>query len=378
MHDEISNAAARRITEEAAQWLIANREGLDESARGAFMAWLRHSPAHVGEYMAIVQWDQEVREAAGREALDSGTLVSLAADEPAVVPFPQRSGGVARERIARKRAPTGERVGGQRRKRRWLLSAGGIAAVLFLTTATLFWPRHEAPPAGVVYAAPTGATRSLELEDGSRIQLDRGSAIRVNFDGSRREIALVSGTMLIDVGHVSTAPLTVALGRTVLRDIGTVFQVSAKEDGGDVTVLSGQVDVMARDKPWPWESSAIPQRMVTQLKGGQRATLGDDGSLTRLTPGADLSHELAWLPTEIAFHDAPIAEVARRFNDYGQAPFVIEDEAIASTRISGRFHGHDPAGFVAYLQTLPGVRVHRESDGVHVSRQPAATRPVRL
>ncbi|MGN6480355.1 FecR family protein [Luteibacter sp.] len=376
MHDEIRNAAARRITEEAAQWMIANREGLDEPSRVAFMAWLRHSPAHVGEYMAIMQWDQDVREAAGRETLDAEALVALAGDEPAVVPFPARSVGVARERIARKRAPTGGRGGSRRSKRRWLWSAGAMAVVLL--AGAVVWPRNEAPPAGIVYAAPTGATRSLELEDGSRVQLDRGSAIRVNFSAGKRDIAVVAGTMLIDVGHANAAPLSVTLGRTVLRDIGTVFQVSAKDDGGDVTVLSGQVDVMAQDASWPWQTGTAPQRMVTQLKGGQRATLDEHGGLTEVTPGIDVSKDLAWLPAEIDFHDAPIADVARRFNAYGQAPFVIEDETIARTRISGRFHGHDPAGFVAYLQTLPGVQVRRESDGLHVARKPASTRPTRL
>jgi len=376
MHDEIRNAAARRITEEAAQWIIANREGLDEPSRVAFMAWLRHSPAHVGEYMAIMQWDQEVREAAGRETLDAEALVALAGDEPAVVPFPARSVGVSRERIARKRAPTGGRGDSRRSKQRWLWSAGAMAVILL--AGVVVWPRNEAPLAGIVYAAPTGATRSLELEDGSRVQLDRGSSIRVNFNAGKRDIAVVAGTMLIDVGHASAAPLSVTLGRTVLRDIGTVFQVSSKDDGGDVTVLSGQVDVMAQDASWPWQTGAAPQRMVTQLKGGQRATLDEHGGLTALTPGIDVSKDLAWLPAKIDFHDAPIADVARRFNAYGQAPFVIEDETIAGTRISGRFHGHDPAGFVAYLQTLPGVQVRRESDGLHVTRKPASTHPTRL
>jgi transmembrane sensor len=60
--------------------------------------------------------------------------------------------------------------------------------------------------------------------------------------------------------------------------------------------------------------------------------------------------------------------VARRFNDYGQAPLLIEDTSLGQMRISGRFHARDPAGFVAYLQTLPGVNVRRDAEGVHVQR----------
>jgi transmembrane sensor len=351
MHDDLRQAAARRITEEAAQWLLANREGLDDSSRAAFLAWLRHSPAHVGEYMAIVQWDQEMREAAGREPLGTPALVEMAAAEPAVVPL--RPHAAVPLRFTPRHAVTP-------RRRRWpWAAAAGVAAVTF--AALVAWQAHApVAAAGIVYSAPADATRSLTLSDGSRIQLDRGSAIRVQMDDRRRDIAVLGGTLLIDVGHASSAPLSVALGRTVLRDIGTVFQVSSHANGSDVTVLSGRVDVLA-----PRDGT---QDVVAHLQGGQRATLDADGTLTRLIPRSDLTQDLAWLPAEIDFRDAPIADVARRFNDYGQAPLLIEDTSLGQMRISGRFHARDPAGFVAYLQTLPGVNVRRDAEGVHVQR----------
>ncbi|HEY4089985.1 MAG TPA: FecR domain-containing protein [Luteibacter sp.] len=379
MHDEIRQAAARRITEEAAQWLLANREGLDETSRAAFVEWLRHSPSHVGEYMAIVQWDQEMREAAGREPLDAAGLVALAGDEPAVVALHSRGEGVLRAPIARERAPARVVTGAMRGPgvaRRW---AGVAVAASVVLAAVAVWHRGDAPVEGIVYAAPVDGMRSLQLDDGSRIQLDRGSSIRVNLGATRRDIAVLGGTMLIDVGHDSSAPLNVTLGRTVLRDIGTVFQVSAKKDGGEVTVLSGRVDVLAPSEGWPWQPGTTrAPSVVARLQGGERATLASDGSLSHLAARTDLSQDLAWLPAEIDFHDAPVADVARRFNDYGQAPLLIEDASIAATRISGRFHARDPAGFVAYLQTLPGVQVHRDEAGVHIVRKSPATHTVRL
>ena len=348
MHDDMSQAAARRITEEAAQWLLASREGLDEPSRIAFVNWLRHSPAHVAEYMAIVQWDQDMREAAAHEPMGGTALVAHAAAEPAVVPFRPRSFTPARHTPAQVRKP----------RRRWPWLAGAaMAAVAVLAVTLVRGPTPDTSPGpGVVYTAPADATRSLQLADGSRIQLNRGSAIRVRFDDRQRAIAVIDGTMLIDVGHASSAPLTVSLGSTVLRDIGTVFQVRAQPDGGEVTVLSGRVDVMAA------------QSVVAHLQGGERATLARDGSVSHLAPHADITQELAWLPAEIEFHDQPIAEVAQRFNDYGQAPLLIEDAALAQTRISGRFHAREPAGFIAYLETLEGVRVLRDARGIHVGR----------
>jgi len=61
--------------------------------------------------------------------------------------------------------------------------------------------------------------------------------------------------------------------------------------------------------------------------------------------------------------------VARRFDAYGGKPLRIDDPALAATRISGRFHARDPEAFVAYLGTLPGVRVQRGADDIRVTRR---------
>lgn len=360
MHDPTA-LAARRIAEEAGHWLLASREGLDEASRVAFVNWLRHSPAHVAEYMAAVQLDQDMKEAAARDPVAASVLVAQAACEPAVVAL--RPGAVEPVRRAPPRRDA-------KRARRWPWIAGAVAAAAAVAWVVVTaWPRQDAPP-GIVYTAPIDAVRSIDLADGSRVQLDRGSRIRVNLDATRRDIAVFDGTMLLDVGHRSDAPLTVTLGRTTLRDIGTVFQVSATPSAGDVIVLSGQVDVMAphEDRPWSWTAKSAPQ-VVAHLKAGEHATLASDGSLTHLEPHADLSSDLAWLPAEIDFHDAPVADVARRFNHYGQPPLLIDDAQVAGTRISGRFHARDPSGFIAYLQTLPGVEVHRDGEGIHIARR---------
>ena len=363
MHDDIRNAATRRITEEAAQWMLANRAGLDKAASARFMTWLRHSPAHVGEYMAIMQFDRDVREAAQRDPVDTAALVGLAVADPAVVPlYPSR---VAAGDEARAPGTSIHRKPRARRAAAWGWTA---AAAACLIAAVGTWYRQPVP-IGVVYSAPADAIRGLEFSDGSRIQLDRGSAIRVQFDDKRRDIAVLGGTVLIDVGHESSAPLSVTLGRTVLRDIGTVFQVRTRRDGGDVTVLSGRVDVLTPRDGWTWASQATKrQDVLAHLQAGQRATVASDGSLSNLATHAELAQDLAWLPAEIDFHDTSVADVARRFNAYGQAPLMIGDSALAAMRISGRFHARDPAGFIAYLRTLPGVQVRRDADGIHVER----------
>src|ERR1700722_7132017 len=41
------------ITQQAADWFVANRAELSQHERDAFSAWLRASPMHVEEYLAV-------------------------------------------------------------------------------------------------------------------------------------------------------------------------------------------------------------------------------------------------------------------------------------------------------------------------------------
>jgi transmembrane sensor len=81
---------------------------------------------------------------------------------------------------------------------------------------------------------------------------------------------------------------------------------------------------------------------------------------------AQIAQATAWLPDEIRFQHETIGDVARRFNAYTSTPLVIESDRIADKRISGVFHADNPQAFVAYLSTLPNVRVIDAADRIRV------------
>src|ERR1700722_16937183 len=51
------------ITEQAADWFVANRARLTEQERVEFPAWLQASPAHVEEYLSIATVSRDLRAA---------------------------------------------------------------------------------------------------------------------------------------------------------------------------------------------------------------------------------------------------------------------------------------------------------------------------
>lgn len=357
-------AARRRITEQAAYWYLDHREQPDAVHSADFLIWLQRSPTHVAEYLAIARLHGDLKATIYMETMSVEQLQALATTEALVVPL-RRSPTMTTV------TPAIQTSGGTSRRRpaRWLAAAS--AAGLAITGAA-DWHALAVPPAAV-YTSTAAATREITLADGSLLRLDRDSAVAVRFDERRRTIAVERGGLLIDVGKDPRRPLQVTLGASVLRDVGTVFEARRRGNGGTVTVISGQVDVLA---PNPTGSGSAwlamlgrrsdARHVVAKLVRGEQVALDDVGAVVRLTTGADLAKVTAWLPAEIRFHDSTVAEVARRFNAYTTQPLVIDDPALASMRISGLFHAHDADAFVTYLATLPDVRVLRDGERIRI------------
>src|SRR5262249_44365637 len=155
-----------------------------------------------------------------------------------------------------------------------------------------------------------------------------------------------------DVVHDDQHPLRVMLGANVLQDIGTVFDAHQSADGGNVTVVSGRVKVWQQQDAWALRSGAADGQLIADLAAGQQASMHRDGSLDLIDHHADIGRSTAWLPADIHFEHATVADVARQFNAYSSRPLRIDDTSIAATRISGRFHARDMEAFIAYLGTL--------------------------
>ena len=364
---DANSRASRRLTEEAATWYLELRGGGDRRTNARFLAWLQRSPQHVAEYLAIAGLHNDLPAAAAAEKAAHAQLKALAASEPSVVPFQIKPKPV-------QAAPSVPRAPASRtshsRSLRWLAVAAGVVLVFGGGIRMAMQPVPVAP--GQAYASDASTPRTVPLEDGSVVELDRDSAMVVRFDTSARSIELVRGAALFNLGKDPGRPMTVHVGTQVLTDIGTVFTVRTGSDATDVAVISGRVAVAERTPRWidrvapRLASGGIPVSPVVELGGGESARVASDGRL--LDHGStDIAHATAWLPTEIRFHDMPVAEVAQRFNAYIGQPLVVDDKALAAKRISGVFKAHDAEAFVAYLATLPDVRVERTATDVRVT-----------
>ena len=343
MTEAIDPRLLRRIAEQAAEWYLDQREGLDAAQRLRFLDWLRQSPLHVSEYIGMARLHGDLGAAAALDALDTAALVELAATERAVVPL--------RPLLPRTADAKPERRTGTP----WWQQAVAAVAVVLLGGAAFL---REVPAPMDIYGS-AAEVRALAFEDGTLVQLDRGSTLAARYEDGQRRFELLQGGALFDVGKDPRRPLRVGVGAQMLEYIGTVFDAHRREDGASVAVVSGEVRIRPRQPD---------AQTLADLRAGQYAEVAD-GRLTALERQADLTRHTAWLPADIHFEHSTVAEVARRFDAYGGKPLRIDDPALAATRISGRFHARDTEAFLAYLGTLPGVRVQRGADDIRVTRK---------
>lgn len=348
-------AVIELIAETAADWYLAHREGeLSAAERKEFLRWLRASPVHVREYLAIARLGPELGAAARHVELPTHALLEAALAADKVVPID----GAAR---------TTDRMAAQSRPQRHkaLRRFGAVAALLLLGIATLPW---LLPQDGRTIATRRGEQRTQELADGTVVHLDSETELVERFGAAQRRVEIRRGQAMFEVAQDAARPFRVRVGDATIEDVGTVFDVSARAARTTVTVLEGRVAIWrgdgppARRAPDASNAAALP---LADLKAGEQARIAPSGRIDRVV-ATDLRKATAWRRQEIVFDHDPIADVAAEFNRYNRLQVVVEDPGIAAIPISGTLRAYDVQAFVDFLNHLPNVRASISGQRIRV------------
>jgi transmembrane sensor len=248
---------------------------------------------------------------------------------------------------------------------RSLLSApyGWAAAAMALAAAALllvFLPLEPRQPASVAYSTRMGETRSVALPDGTIVDLNTGTTIRVRVGGSERHVALDRGQVLFHVAKDSRHPFDVSVGRRVIRVVGTVFDVLRNEGTITVTVAEGKVGF--------FQPHARADRGSTLVGGDQLAFAEATGKVTlrRVNP----SVALAWRSGYLVYQNAPLAMIVSDLNRYFARRVVIGDGRAAGQRFSGVLRMDRQDAVLRRLSRLLPVEAEYRADGGIVLRTP--------
>ena len=371
----------QQIYEEAAEWLAELRSRSDAPTQQRFDQWLTASPEHVSAYLecaAIAEMVEGGPRATPQEieALIERARQSSAANVVALAPMHSTS-----EATASKRDDTGSAFSSMRSSRRVRFAAAAALMVAIIGASLGYFMTRN------VYTTAVGEQRSILLSDGSTIDLNGRSKVRVRLGAERRAVELMEGEALFRVAKDKERPFVVSADHAHVRAVGTAFAINRRQRELLVTVVDGTVAVSAPVLPprsaGSGASSDNPRTALTEtgsahpalspasdeilLNAGQQISLAFAATGANSAPqprAVDVDNAIAWTRRRLVFDSTPIEDVVAEFNRHSSRTLVIQGEGLAAFHISGAFSSTDVRPFVRFLRTQPGVEVIEEPDRI--------------
>lgn len=206
---------------------------------------------------------------------------------------------------------------------------------------------------GETIATAVGEHRHMVLADGTVLDMNTNSKVRVKFGDDSRQITLIRGEVQVNVAH-EPRPFEVYAGAGVMRDIGTVFDVTHDEGKTAVAVLDGSVQI---------DLEGVPS---VALHGGQQVVYTAH-EISSVSP-VNSSDAGAWLNGRVVFRDTPLAEVVRQLNRYHEHPVKLTDERLSGLKVSGEFNSADRDGLLSALKMLLALKSSERDGTTELSR----------
>jgi ferric-dicitrate binding protein FerR (iron transport regulator) len=384
-----------QIYEEACTWFVEARAGdLDDSGRRDLDRWLRKSPEHLSAYLEIAAiWNEGSKfDPSNKWVVDALIRDALEAGDDNIVSLPRAITGEMSPDLSRRTTsgtgptdvrstphPTGRSGVHSSSKvsaawfQQWRrLAIAASIAILAILGGTLTMVELSAP----TYTTALGERRSIEFADGSTVELNSRSKIRVKYSKQERDVELIEGQALFHVAHDTSRPFIVAVGAARVRAVGTQFDVYKKSSATVVTVVEGRVAVYAATVPRPppsppSEEEPVAPGLTTEtrssflLGAGEQLTVTSESAQKTASP--NVSGATAWTRAEIVFDAATLSDVAEEFNRYNERQLIIEDPELLNFHISGTFSSVDPESLIRFLRQRPGVQVTETGGKIRVS-----------
>jgi transmembrane sensor len=348
-----------QIQSEAAEWLVEFQTGeADAPARVRFAGWLRRSPEHVRAYIELLTVWEDAGLFDPSRAIDTDALIAAARSEPNVVSLVDAH---ATDPASAVRPISGA-------SRPWIARRPRVAAAAAVALLiSLGWFELSRP---VQYATGTGERRTMTLADGTNVELDADSRIRVRFSSRERRVTLLQGQAFFRVAKNPARPFLVVSGGTRIRDVGTQFDVDRTASRTIVTVVEGRVSVSYPHRSLADPLSVQPPMRAIELGAGEEVIVAPH-RIPRPEP-ANVTAATAWTRNELIFDSTPLPQVAMAFNRLNTRQLVIEGPRLRDFHVSGVFPALDPTSlprFLTFLRAQPGIRVTQAGDRIVVTEK---------
>ena len=351
------------VESQAANWIAIIDRGLTDSEYEEFDAWLSASPLH-GEMLikCASMWDL-------LEVLSPIAKLMPMDVEATIASFNENT----REKDSS--TSTGQASLYSDESTTWFKSVGVAASFIIALVGGLMVGlpimsnNSEVTPqiqtvkndsassnSSVVYKTVVGEISKASLPDGSELQLNTNTELRVRFDQQQRTIELLQGEAFFEVAKDPSKPFVVIVGGDSVTAVGTAFNVDASEQGStEVLVTEGKVRVKneLNDKP-------------VYLESGQKALVVN--SLYEVSNDNDPESQLAWRDRELIFQGQSLETVIKEINRYTPLTLKLVDSEIASIPVGGFFKTGDLNQLLQVFEYNLGISHIQQGDEILLSK----------
>ena len=306
------------IEAEAADWLARIDRGLDGEGAAAFELWKAASTERRVTFIRLqAVWQRADRLAALRRPQDAA-------------PAPPR------------RLP-------------WLMA---IAAVLVICAGFGLSYLVARKTAGQRFETAVGTQRSLNLADGTLIELNTNTLIHTSMSSSARTVKLDRGQAYFEVVHDAHRPFVVIAGNRRITDLGTKFSVFRDGDHVEVVVKEGQVrvDIIAAD---PANAPVVAERNTVVIARNTE-------TLVAAKQPQEIDNEMLWRSGMLVFNQESLADVAEEINRYNVRKIQVVGPA-RDIRIGGSFRADNIDVFMQLLRDGFGLKIVDADDRIIIS-----------
>ena len=246
-----------------------------------------------------------------------------------------------------------------RRRRIWAISFGLTAAV---ATVVAIWGMGVAnwllQPALQTFSTPVGGHQILKLSDGSQIELNTDTVVRVGLRAPTRTAVLVKGEAFFQIKHDATHPFTVSAGSHRVVDLGTKFLIRDEPNQLRVMLVEGKARL---------ESSNAKTQALLLMPGDVAVATTTTMSVSASTP-ISVAAELGWRRGLLIFSNVSLADAVAEFNRYNKVKLVIADAQTARIAIGGTFQANDVQTFAEVARSLLRLAVKDRGGEIVISR----------
>jgi len=329
--------SAAAAEEQASLWAARLDGGsLTAADRAALDAWLAENPAHRSLLSCYGQFSADLEE----------NLLALVATGAVTPPLEEKP------QPARFRWSLPWFVGTA------LAAAAAVAFVVWLARPGTQFETIETPAAH---------RQSLTLADGSRVELNARTSLRIENSRTERRVQLVTGEAYFVVSKDQKRPFIVETPAGSVRVTGTIFDVRSETASQlEVTVVEGSVQVS------PSNTGSTLSSDPVKLRAGDRLTTSPQRVDRETLSAAAVEDALAWRQGQIVCNRMPLAEVAARFAHYHGRNIEVAPDA-ANLSVSGLYSLDDLDGFFTTFNKTPF-----SGKSVGVTLDPNGTVQVRL